>query len=191
MKYRDRNHGQIREMLRDIAYIAAIIGLVVIMMLAFGRPSQAETQFRLGATLGSYHPGHANEYEQFNPGLNASVTFRADKVFQYGFQAGAYSNSYGNRTIYGLGFADTRLFDIGQIEIRGGGFAGMFEYAEFAPKAAAHGWPTMGDFVLVIGPHVKARFNNGVDLNVGFIPLYTSKTSGVFTLSVSIPIGGN
>lgn len=77
------------------------------------------------------------------------------------------------------------------VEIRGGGFAGMFEYAEFAPKAEARGWPTMGDFVLVIGPHVKARFSNGVDLNVGFIPLYTNKTSGVFTFSVSIPIGGN
>ena len=191
MKYRSRNHGLIWGVILDFIGIAAFCTLIAIILFAFGRPSQAETQFRLGATLGSYHPQHASEYEQFNPGLNIGVTFRADKALQYGFQAGAYSNSYGERTIYGLAFADTRLFDIGQIEIRGGGFAGMFEYAEFAPKAAARGWPTMGDFILVVGPHVKARFNNGVDLNVGFIPLYTNKTSGVFTLSVSIPIGGN
>ena len=152
--------------------------------------AMAETQWRIGADLASLHIAPQREFNQINPGIYLSATFRADKRFQYGFQAGAYVNSYSERTIYALSFADWHVADLGSTEIRMGGFAGFFEYPVLSDSVRSWGWPTMGDYLLAIGPSLKFRMRNGLDISIGFLPVPGKETKGVFTFQASIPFGG-
>ena len=149
----------------------------------------ADTQWRIGANLGSIHIAPQREFNNFNPGLFISATFRADQRFQYGFQAGGYYNSFNERTMYALSFADWHVADLGNTEMRMGGFAGFFEYADLSAKARSWGWPTLGDYVLAIGPSMKLRLQNGVDFSFGFLPVPGKQTKGVITFQASIPFG--
>lgn len=149
----------------------------------------AETELRIGANLGSIHIAPEQDFNNFNPGLFVSTTFRAEKRFQYGLQAGAYFNSYSERTIYALSFANWRVADIGSAELRAGGFAGFFEYPDLADSARGWGWPTLGNYVLALGPSVKLRAQNGLEFSVGFLPVTGKEAAGVFTFQTSIPFG--
>lgn len=147
-------------------------------------------QFRIGATLGSYHiGGYASEFNQVNLGATIGLTFQPDARFQYGLQAGIYNNSYSERTTFITAFADYRAFRIGSAEIRAGAFVGLFEYPAIAARAKAIGWPTVGDYVLAIGPMVKLRNSRGVDFTIGYLPIKSRRVRGVLTLSMSVPFG--
>ena len=166
------------------------LSVVAVLACLTSTAAMAETQWRIGANLGSIHIAPQQEFNSFNPGIFVSATFRADQRFQYGFQAGGYFNSYNARTLYALSFADWRIAGIGNAELRMGGFAGFFEYPALSNRARGWGWPTMGDYVLAIGPSVKLRMQNGVDFSVGFLPVPGKATKGVFTFQASIPFGG-
>jgi hypothetical protein len=153
-------------------------------------PATAETQWRLGMPLASYHMNADRDFNELNLGLSLSVTFRGDRNFQYGFQVGAYNNSFHEITTYGLAFADWQLFPIGDGALRVGGYGGFFGYANLAPKARDMGWPTWNNHVLVIGSHVKYVAPNGNVATIAFIPMQSVHTSGVVTFSVSVPFGG-
>jgi hypothetical protein len=152
--------------------------------------AMAETQWRIGANLASIHVAPQREFNQINPGLYLSYTFQAEKRFQYGFQAGAYVNSYSERTIYALSFADWHVANLGSAEIRMGGFTGFFEYPVLSETVRSRGWPTMGDYLLAIGPSLKFRMRSGLDFSIGFLPVPGKETKGVFTFQACIPFGG-
>ncbi len=166
------------------------LSVIAVLATLAATTSMAETQWRVGANLGSIHVAPQREFNGINPGLFLSATFRADKKFQVGVQAGAYLNSYSERTIYALSFADWRLASIGNAELRAGGFAGFFEYPVLSEEARGWGWPTIGDYVLAMGPSMKLRMQNGVDFSIGFLPVPGKETKGVFTFQVSVPFGG-
>ncbi len=149
----------------------------------------AEPQWRLGFNLASLHVASTAEFNELNPGINISVTFRDERAFQYGFQVGGYLNSYNNRTLYGLTFANWRLLSIDNVEFRVGGFVGMFEYPNLIEEVEAAGWVSAGDMVLAFGPTLTMRMSTGTDLTVGFLPAYGKDTKGIFTLQASIALG--
>mgnify|MGYP001075227002 CR=1 FL=1 len=149
----------------------------------------AETQWRLGANLASLHVASTADFNEINPGAFLSVTFRDQQFFQYGFQAGGYENSYYNRTLYGLAFADWRLLSMGNAEIRAGGFVGLFEYPNLIEEVKEAGWVSVGDMVLALGPSLKVRMSNGIDVTFGYLPVHGKDTKGVITLQSSIAFG--
>jgi len=163
---------------------------VAVAISLFGTISNAETQWRIGANLASIHVAPQQEFNQFNPGAFISATFRAGKKFEYGLQAGGYLNSYNERTLYVSSFANWRVASIGNVDIRVGGFLGLFEYPNIAERAQDIGWPTVGDYVLAFGPSLKLRLENGVDFTIGYLPgSKLKKANGVFTFQASIPFG--
>jgi len=151
--------------------------------------AMADTTFRVGANLGSLHVKPEREFNQFNPGLFVSATFRSERVFSYGVQAGAYLNSYSERSIYASTYANWRIAQFGNTSLRFGGFVGLFEYPELSVKARSIGWPTVGDYVLALGPSLKLELGSGVDFTVSFLPVKNKRTAGVFTFQMSIPFG--
>jgi len=150
----------------------------------------AEPQWRLGFNLASLHVASTAEFNEFNPGMNISVTFGDQRAFQYGFQVGGYLNSYNNRTFYGLAFANWRILRMDNVELRAGGFVGMFEYPNLIEEVQAAGWVSAGDMVLAFGPTLTMRMNNGTDIIVGYLPAYGKDMQGIFTLQASIALGG-
>ncbi|HIP24383.1 MAG TPA: hypothetical protein EYG79_12440 [Rhodobacteraceae bacterium] len=156
----------------------------------FANAVMAQTQWRIGANIASVHIAPQREFNQINPGAFVSATFRSGKPFQYGVQLGAYLNSYSERTIYGSAFANWRIARIGTADLRLGGFVGLMEYPVIAERARGIGWPTVGDYILTMGPSVKLTLNSGVDFTMGFLPVKTKETSGVLTFQMSIPFGG-
>ncbi|MBL1436381.1 MAG: hypothetical protein COB08_009310 [Rhodobacteraceae bacterium] len=156
----------------------------------FANAVMAQTQWRIGANMASVHIAPQREFNQINPGAFVSATFRSDKKFQYGVQLGVYLNSYSERTIYGSTFANWRVARFGNADLRLGGFMGLMEYPVISERARAIGWPTVGDFILTMGPSLKLTFNSGLDFTVGFLPVKTKETSGVLTFQMSIPFGG-
>ena len=150
----------------------------------------AQTQWRLGANLGSLHIAPEREFNEFNPGLFVSATFGSGRDFEYGGQVGAYKNSYSERTIYASTYANWRVSSLGNANLRLGGFVGFFEYRNLAEDARDLGWPTLGNYVLALGPSLKLVLNNGTDFTVGFLPVRTKETSGVLTFQMSVPFGG-
>lgn len=149
----------------------------------------AEPRWRLGFNLASLHLAPTAEFNEFNPGVNISLIFRDELAFQYGFQVGGYVNSYNDRTLYGLTFANWRLLSMDNVEFRLGGFVGMFEYPNLIEEVNAAGWVSAGDMVLVLGSTLTMRMSSGTDLIVGFIPAYGKDTKGIFTLQTSIALG--
>ncbi len=150
----------------------------------------AETQWRVGANLASIHVAPKQEFNQFNPGAFVSITYGAGKRFEYGLQAGGYLNSYNERTLYVSSFANWRVASLGSVDIRAGGFLGFFEYPIIAGRAQDFGWPTIGDYILALGPSLKLRLENGVDFTIGYLPASSlKKANGVFTFQASIPFG--
>lgn len=173
-----------------VIIMSSRLSVVALFAILTSTSAIADTQWRIGANLGSLHIAPQREFNNFNPGIFVSATFRADKRFQYGFQTGGYLNSYNERTTYALSFADWRIASIGEAEVRMGGFAGFFEYPVLSETARGWGWPTLGDYVLAMGPSVKLRMRNGVDFSVGFLPVPGKETKGVFTFQASMPFGG-
>ena len=165
------------------------LSVIAVLFCLISTTASAETELRIGANLGSIHIAPQQEFNNINPGLFISATFRAKKRFQYGLQAGAYVNSFSERTIYALSFANWRVADIGSAELRIGGFAGFFEYPDLADTARGWGWPTLGDYVLAMGPSVKLRAQNGVEFSIGFLPVVGKEAAGVITFQTSIPFG--
>ncbi len=156
----------------------------------FANAVMAQTQWRVGANIASIHVAPQREFNEINPGAFVSATFRSDKTFQYGVQLGVYINSYSERTIYGSTFANWRIARLGDADLRLGGFMGLMEYPVLSARARDIGWPTVGDYILTMGPSLKLTLNSGVDFTVGFLPVKTKETSGVFTFQMSIPFGG-
>jgi len=155
----------------------------------FAGIGMAQTQWRVGANLASIHIAPQREFNQINPGAFVSATFRSGKTFEYGVQLGAYLNSYSERTIYGSTYANWRIARIGNAELRLGGFVGLMEYPVLSKRARAIGWPTVGDYILTMGPSLKLSLNSGLDFTVGFLPVKTKETGGVLTFQMSIPFG--
>lgn len=149
----------------------------------------AQTQWRVGANLASIHIAPQREFNQINPGAFVSATFRSGKTFEYGVQLGAYLNSYSERTIYGATYANWRIARFGNADLRLGGFVGLMEYPVLSERARAIGWPTVGDYILTLGPSLKLTLNSGLDFTVGFLPVKTKETGGVLTFQMSIPFG--
>lgn len=166
------------------------LSIVVLLACLMSTAAMAEVKWRIGANLASIHVAPQREFNNINPGLFISATFRAEKRFQYSVQAGAYVNSYSERTLYALTAADWHVADMGTTELRMGGFAGLFEYPVLAETARGWGWPTVGDYVLAMGPSLKLRMQNGVDFSIGFLPVAGKETAGVFTFQASVPFGG-
>jgi len=156
----------------------------------FSHAASAETQWRIGANLASIHINPEREFNEFNPGMFLSATFRSGQRFEYGVQAGAYMNSYSERTIYTSTYANWRIAQFGNVDVRLGGFVGLFEYPVLAERARGIGWPTVGDYILALGPSLKIELQSGVDFTVGFLPVKTKETAGVFTFQMSVPFGG-
>ena len=150
----------------------------------------AETQWRLGVNLGSYHIESTEDFNELNPGAFVSVSFNTENRLQYGFQLGGYSNSYSDRTLYGLGFVKYRIKNLEESELFIGGFSGIFEYPNLVTQARSAGIPTVGDMVFIAGPLLTYRLKDGLDLTLGYIPFQGKETSGILTLQASIPFGG-
>ncbi|MCF6271644.1 MAG: hypothetical protein L3J37_00425 [Rhodobacteraceae bacterium] len=155
-----------------------------------GTDISAEPQWRLGVNIGSYHIESTGEFKEFNPGAFISVTYGDENRLQYGFQFGGYSNSYGNRTTYALGFVNYRIKKYEGAELLIGGFSGLFEYANLVSYAESAGIPTVGDMVYIAGPTLTYRLENGIDLTLGYIPFRGKQTNGILTLQTSILWGG-
>lgn len=145
----------------------------------------AETQWRFGANLASFHIASTEEFNEFNPGAFVSVSFRSERSFQYGLQFGGYVNSYSERTLYGLAFANWHLLDMNRVELRVGVFAGLFEYPNLVERARVAGWPTVGNMVLALGPSLTLRIDDKTDITIGYLPVQGKETSGVITLQTS------
>ncbi len=165
------------------------VGLFTLIISLFAHGAMADTEWRIGANMGSIHIKPRREFNQINPGLFVSATFRAGQRFEYGIQGGAYVNSYSERTIYASTYANWHVAQLGNVDVRLGGFVGLFEYPVLSERARAIGWPTVGDYILALGPSMKMRFQNGVDFTVGFLPVKTKETAGVFTFQLSVPFG--
>ncbi len=165
------------------------VGLFTLIISLFSHGAMAETQWRIGANMASIHINPQKKFNQINPGLFVSATFRAGQRFEYGIQAGAYVNSYSERTIYTTTYANWHVAQIGNADVRLGGFVGLYEYPVLSARARAIGWPTVGNYILALGPSMKMRFRNGVDFTVAFLPVKTKETTGVFTFQLSMPFG--
>lgn len=164
--------------------------IITSVFLLSGTCTPAETQLRLGISLGSYHIGSTEEFNEFNPGANISITFKTENRLQYGFQFGGYSNSYSERTLYGLAFVNYRIKKYEEAELFIGGFSGLFEYPNLIEQARSTGIPTLGNMVYIAGPSLTYQLENGVDLTLAYIPFQGKKTNGILTLQTSIPFGG-
>lgn len=157
--------------------------ILVIAMIAinFCGPSlYAETQWRLGANIGSYHVDATEDFNEVNPGAFISVSFNVEKRFQSGFQVGGYLNSYRERTLYGIGFVNYRIKQYDDAELLLGGFAGLFEYPNLVAQAKRSGIPTVRNAIFAAGPSLTYRKGNGVDFTLGYIPFNGKETSGIF-----------
>lgn len=152
----------------------------------FATDSAADVQWRIGANLASYHIDPDMEFNEINPGIFVSVAFGDSDAAQYGIQVGSYLNSFNEKTSYALGFINAPVLELNHSQIRVGAFAGFFEYPNVVEKAAQIGWPTIGDYVLAIGPSLTWRMNNGIDFTLGFLPLFSKETKGIITLQTSV-----
>lgn len=169
--------------------MASRLAIIATLFTLFTTSVSAEPRWRIGFNLASLHLASTADFNEFNPGLNISVTFRDELAFQYGLQVGGYVNSYNDRTLYGLAFANWRLLSMDNVEFRVGGFVGMFEYPNLIEEVNAAGWVSAGDMVLAFGPTLTMRMSSGTDLIVGFLPAYGKDTKGIFTLQASIALG--
>ncbi len=145
----------------------------------------ADIQWRIGANLVSYHVDPTMEFNEINPGAFVSLSFRDKETFQYGIQVGSYINSFNKKTRYTLGFMNVQVLELKRSHIRVGAFAGFFEYPDVSEKANQVGWPVIGDYVLAIGPSLTWRMDNGIDIILGLLPLYSKDVKGIFTLQTS------
>jgi len=168
---------------------SATIVLMAVIINNCGTGAYAETQWRLGANITSYHIAATKEFNEFNPGAFVSVSFNVEKRFQYGLQIGGFLNSYSERTLYGLGFVNYRIKQYEDAELFLGGFAGLFEYSNLISQARRAGIPVVGNAVFAAGPSLTYRMRNGVDFTLGFIPFYGRETSGILTIQTSIAFG--
>lgn len=165
------------------------VSVIAVTVAIMSTNAVAETQWRIGANLASIHIDPAQDFNEFNPGAYLSISFRDGQPFQYGLQFGGYVNSYNGRTIYGLAFANWRVLDMRASELRLGAFTGLFEYPNLIEKAEIAGWPTVGNYVLALGPSLTWRMDNGVDITMGYLPIHSKETKGVVTLQTSIAFG--
>ena len=167
------------------------IGIVVTIATLTSSSAYAENQWRIGANLASYHIASTEEFNQLNLGVFVSTTFRSEHAFQYGVQIGGYSNSYRERTLYTLAFANWKVLDWKGAELRMGGFTGFFEYPNLIDQVEEANWPHIGNMVLALGPSMVIRMDNGIDLTFGYLPVHGKEAKGVITLQTSFAFGGN
>ena len=161
-----------------------------LILLVFATTATAEARWRIGLNMASIHIDPQRDFNQFNPGAFVSMVFGEGDRFEYGLQAGGYLNSYNQRTLYISSFSNWRIASVGNVDIRAGGYLGLFEYPSIAEKAQTAGWPTVGNFVLAFGPNLKLRLENGVDFTIGYLPGNSlKKANGVLTFQASIPFG--
>jgi len=170
-------------------YRSAIFVLMAVTIINCGTGAYAETQWRLGANISSYHIAATEKFNEINPGAFVSVSFNAEKRFQYGLQIGGFLNSYRERTLYGLGFVNYRIKQYDDAELFLGGFLGLFEYPNLISQARNAGIPVVGNAVFAAGPSLTYRMRNGVDFTLGYIPFYGRETSGILTVQTSIAFG--
>jgi len=111
----------------------------------------------VGVNITSWHVNASRDFNQNNIGLLAGM--RWGEKLQYGFEAGFFQNSYNAKTTYALGFADYPIAQIGAVQLRGGVWAGMFEYPAFTTKAYAKGLPIWGSYIGAAGLSATARLN--------------------------------
>lgn len=131
--------------------------LVTIASLALATPAMATAhQVFGGVNITSWHIGApAGKYNSNNRGLYAGLRW-GDRV-QYGFEGGFFQNSYDVQSTYLLGFVDFPIAQLGEVELRAGAWAGLFEYPDFVLKAYGTGLPVWGDYIGVPGLSLTAR----------------------------------
>ena len=122
--------------------------------LVAGAPASAQEVFA-GVNITSWHVGAAREFNSNNRGLYAGLRW-GDRL-QYGIEGGFFQNSYNVQSTYALGFVDFPIAQIGEVELRAGAWAGMFEYPDFALKAYGQGLPIWGSYIGVPGLSLTAR----------------------------------
>ena len=124
--------------------------------LIFGAPATAQEVFA-GVNITSVHIGAGNKFNSDNRGLYAGL--RWGNRWQYGIEGGFFQNSYNVQSTYALGFLDFPIAQLGEVQLRAGAWAGMFEYPDFALKAYGKGLPIWGRYIGVPGLSLTARIS--------------------------------
>jgi len=113
------------------------------------------------------------EFEAFNPGLGLGADYAFEGGgWEAGVEGGVYRNSFGKRSIYGLGHVTARVLRFGEAtELRAGLFAGLAEYENLVDEAESVGLPTFGDVVPVGGALIQFRHAERWELRARAAPL--------------------
>jgi len=129
------------------------------------------------------------EFEAFNPGLGLG----ADYAFQgggweAGVEGGVYRNSFGKRSIYGLGHITAEVLRFGEAtELRAGLFAGLAEYENLVDEAEAAGLPTIGDVIPIGGALIQLRHAERWELRARAAPLPGDGVAIGFQAAIRFP----
>lgn len=112
------------------------------------------------------------EFEEFNPGLGLGADYAIAGGWEAGGEAGVFRNSFGERSVYGLGHVTAEILRLGEkTELRAGLFAGLAEYSHLADEAEAAGLPAFGDIIPLGGAMIQLRHAERWEARARIAPL--------------------
>lgn len=152
------------------------IAYMLVLFLSFARAGLAfeltETRPHLTLNVGSYHVNASQDFNEFNPGIGAGLTFGIrNPNIEIDVEVGQYRNSLSDNSVYVMAAWDAQIARLSSnVTWRAGTFFGFSHYPGDSSRLKGRGVPTIGNWVMGAGLQSSLRLNDTTDLRVRVMP---------------------